>query len=193
MDQFDNLLKEVRACEICINQLPLGCNPIVQAGEHSKIVIIGQAPGLKVNETGIPFDDKSGDELRLWLGVTKEQFYDVNNFAIMPMGFCYPGKGKNGDLPPMKICAPTWHHKILSEMKEVKLILLVGQYSQKYYLNSKATLTTNVHEFHTCLPTYFPLPHPSPRNFIWMNKNKWFNIEVLPVLKHQIAQILNFN
>lgn len=191
-NNFDKLIEEVRACKVCEPFLPLGANPIVQANPMSKIAIIGQAPGLKVHETGVPWNDASGNELRKWLNVTVDQFYNPELFALLPIGFCYPGKGKSGDLPPRKECAPLWHTSLLDEMKEIQLILLIGQYSQKYYLKNKMNknITENILNFNDYLPDYFPLPHPSPRNFIWMNKNPWFKENVLPELKNRVKNIL---
>lgn len=191
MDRFETLLRDIRACKICEKELPLGANPVVLSSVQSKIVIIGQAPGLKVHQSGIPFKDKSGEQLRLWLGVTEEVFYSTANFSIIPMGFCYPGRGKNGDEPPKKICAPTWHPKLLFQLTSVKLVLLIGKYAQDYYLKTNTSLTDNVQDFKKYLPTYFPLPHPSPRNNIWKAKNKWFEQEVVPVLRYQVQVILN--
>ncbi|MDM1299989.1 uracil-DNA glycosylase family protein [Empedobacter falsenii] len=191
-NNFDKLIEEVRACKVCEPFLPLGANPIVQANPMSKIVIIGQAPGLRVHETGVPWNDASGNELRKWLNVTVDQFYNPELFALLPIGFCYPGKGKYGDLPPRKECAPLWHTRLLDEMKEIQLILLIGQYSQKYYLKNKMNknITENILNFNEYLPDYFPLPHPSPRNFIWMNKNPWFKENVLPELENRVKNIL---
>lgn len=192
MELFNELIQQIRACKVCESFLPLGANPVVQAHPESKIVIIGQAPGLKVHESNIAWNDASGDQLRKWLHVTKEQFYDPKLFALIPMGFCYPGKGSSGDLPPRKECAPLWHKKLLDEMHQVELILLIGQYSQRYYLKDKKheNITENVRHFKEYLPKYFPLPHPSPRNFIWMNKNDWFTTDVLPELKKRVTAIL---
>ncbi|WP_313304047.1 uracil-DNA glycosylase family protein [Empedobacter sp.] len=191
-NNFDKLIEEVRACKVCEPFLPLGANPIVQANPMSKIAIIGQAPGLRVHETGVPWNDASGNELRKWLNVTVDQFYNPELFALLPIGFCYPGKGKSGDLPPRKECAPLWHTSLLDEMKEIQLILLIGQYSQKYYLKNKMNknITENILNFNDYLPDYFPLPHPSPRNFIWMNKNPWFKENVLTELKNRVKNIL---
>ena len=191
MNNFDQLLIDIRNCKLCDKELSLGARPVVLSSVESKIVIIGQAPGLKVHQSGIPFHDKSGEQLRRWLGVTEEEFYDTANFSIIPMGFCYPGKGVSGDLPPKKICAPTWHPQLLEQLTSVKLILLIGKYAQDYYLKTNTSLTDNVQAFHEYLPTYFPLPHPSPRNNIWKAKNKWFEQEVIPVLQHQVKVILN--
>lgn len=182
---MDKLLKEIRACTVCKKFLPNAPRPIVQAGKNSKIIIIGQAPGQKVQDSGIPWDDLSGNELRRWLGVTKEQFYDEKIFALVPMGFCYAGKGKSGDLPPRPECAPLWHEPLLQHMKEPKLIILIGQYAQNYYLGEKLkpTLTETVKNFKKYLPEYLPLVHPSPRNKIWQKKNPWFEKNVVPQLQ----------
>lgn len=183
-----NLIRQIQACVICKEHLPFPPNPIFEASENSKVLIIGQAPGLKVQQSGVAWDDKSGDELRRWLGVTKEDFYDADKFALIPMGFCYPGKGKGGDLPPRPECAPQWHSILLSEMKKLKLILLIGNYSQKYYLKEKlkSTLTETVKNYKEYLPEYFALVHPSPRNRIWQKKNPWFETEVVPTLRKYV-------
>ena len=182
---MDNLIQEIRQCTICEKFLPYTPRPIIQASVYARIVIIGQAPGQKVNDSGIPWDDLSGNELRRWLGVDKEQFYNKDLFALIPMGFCYPGKGKSGDLPPRIECAPQWHNMILSSMNNIKLTLLIGQYAQKYYLgnNSKPTITENVKNYKEYLPQYLPLVHPSPRNKIWQKKNPWFEINIVPRLQ----------
>jgi uracil-DNA glycosylase len=187
------LLEQIRNCKECERHLEFGCNPIIAATPKSKIIIIGQAPGRIVHDTGIPWNDKSGDALRDWLGIDQPTFYDASIIALIPMGFCYPGTGKNGDLAPRTECAPLWHGKLLKLMKHSKLILLVGQYAQDYYLGNmaKRTLTETVHQFKAYLPQYFPLPHPSPRNNIWQAKNKWFKRDVLPELKVKIQEILS--
>jgi len=188
---MDELLNRIRQCEICKPSLPLGPNPVVRASEKSKILVIGQAPGTKVHHSGIPWNDASGKNLRRWLGVSDEQFYNAELFAIVPMGFCYPGKGKSGDLPPRPECAAEWHNQLLDQMPDIKLTLLIGQYAQAYYLpNQKTTLTETVKGFKEYLPAYFPLVHPSPRNGIWMRKNLWFEEEVLPVLKNCVLEVL---
>jgi uracil-DNA glycosylase len=189
---MQKLLKQIRNCKECEKFLELGVNPIISASAKSKIIIIGQAPGRKVHTTSIPWNDKSGDNLRNWLGVDKEMFYDPAIFALVPMGFCYPGKGKSGDLPPRAECAPLWHKKLLAKMPDAKLIILIGQYAQQYYLGDKAkdTLTDTVQNFRSYLPDYFVLPHPSPRNNIWQAKNKWFGLKVLPELKKEIQQFI---
>ena len=189
---MEKLLKEIRKCEQCKAFLPETPNPVLQAGKDAKIVIIGQAPGARVHASGIPWDDQSGTELRRWLEVDKRQFYDSNLFALVPMGFCYPGKGASGDLPPMVECAPLWHGKLLASMKQIKLIILIGQYAQKYYLkeNFSPSLTENVKRFRDFLPAYLPLVHPSPRNNIWQKKNPWFEQEVVPELRAIVRQII---
>ncbi|NAY91780.1 uracil-DNA glycosylase family protein [Muricauda sp. JGD-17] len=187
------LLSQIRNCTICSQHLPLGPRPIVAADPKAKILIIGHAPGTKVHQTGIPWDDQSGKQLRKWLGVSDEVFYDETKIAQMPMGFCYPGKGKSGDLPPRPECAPQWHQILLNQLPNLKMTLLIGQYSQRYYLKSKRkrNLTETVKNYDTYLPGYFVLPHPSPRNRFWLRKNPWFEEEVLPIFKEQISQHLN--
>lgn len=187
------LLDEIRSCTECAHALDLGPRPIVSAHPSSKIIIIGQAPGTVVHRTGIPWDDKSGENLRRWMNVSSEDFYDEKKFAIIPMGFCYPGKGKSGDLPPRKECAPLWHGRLLDQLQNVELILLIGKYAQDYYLKDKArrTLTETVRNYQVYLPEYFVLPHPSPRNNIWQAKNDWFPRYVLPALQESVAGILD--
>lgn len=189
---IQELISRIKSCDICASELEFGCRPVFSFNIDSKIVIIGQAPGSIVHRTGIPWDDKSGQNLRAWLDVTKDEFYNPSLFAIVPMGFCYPGKGKSGDLPPRKECAPQWHDPILSKLKNVELIVLIGKYAQDYYLKDKAhkTLTATVQNVDSYLPKYFVLPHPSPRNNIWMKKNPWFKEAVLPLLKQTIKTIL---
>ncbi len=186
------LLSEIKSCTLCKAYLPNSPKPILSASSSSRILIIGQAPGQKVHDSEIPWDDKSGDELRRWLGVTKAQFYDTKYFALMPMGFCYPGKGTSGDLPPRPECAPQWHQQLLAKMNNVKLTILIGHYSQKYYLREqiKPTLTETVKSFNDYLPKYLPLVHPSPRNRIWQAKNTWFEKEIVPVLNKKISKLL---
>lgn len=189
---MEALLAEIRQCQICASSLSLGPRPILAAHSLSKIVIIGQAPGSIVHRTGIPWDDQSGDNLRSWMGITKETFYDPAKIAIVPMGFCYPGKGKSGDLPPRKECAPQWHDQVLEYIEQPALILLIGKYAQDYYLEKKPkfSLTQRVDNYKQYLPKYFVLPHPSPRNNIWQAKNPWFKKEVLPDLKIEVKRSL---
>ncbi len=168
-----------------------GVNPVVSASPNSKVIIIGQAPGSVVHKTGIPWNDKSGDRLRTWLGVSKSDFYNKDLFALVPMGFCYPGRGKSGDLAPRPECAPKWHDLVLNQIKNLELIILVGNYAQRYYLESKIkqTLTETVKNYLEYLPKYFPLPHPSPRNNIWLKKNPWFEATAIPELRKQLKTI----
>jgi len=185
------LLSKIQKCTFCKN-LPLGPRPIVSFTEKSKVLIIWQAPGTKVHKTGIPWDDPSWERLRDWLGIRDEVFYNPDEIALMPMGFCYPGKWKSWDLPPRKECAPLWHEEIISQLPNIELIVLIGQYAQKYYLKDKLerNLTETVKSYKNYLPTYFVLPHPSPRNNIWMKKNDWFEKEVIPELQNHIKAIL---
>ena len=189
---IEKLKDTIADCIICANFLPNRPRPIVQFSSKSKLLIIAQAPGQKAHDRGIPFDDLSGDNLRSWLGVSREQFYNPELFAIMPMGFCFPGKGKSGDLPPRKECAPQWHNKIIAQLDHLELIILVGKYAQDYYLkdNPYKNLTKTVINYHEFLPRFFPLVHPSPLNFRWHGKNKWFKEEIIPVLQNTVANIL---
>ncbi|MEQ8362870.1 MAG: uracil-DNA glycosylase family protein [Cyclobacteriaceae bacterium] len=182
------LLKDIRSCSICKDFLPNAPRPIIQAHSDSRIVIIGQAPGQKVQNSGVPWDDASGNTLRKWLGVDKETFYYEKLFALMPMGFCFPGSGKSGDLPPRKECAQKWHQNVLSATKDLRLTLLIGHYSQTYYLKglAKSSLTETVKNYEAYLPEYFTLPHPSPRNNIWMKKNSWFEKQLIPILQEKV-------
>ncbi len=194
MNKTENLsllLQEIRACQVCAKGLPLGVNPVVTAHQTSKVVIIGQAPGTKVHRSGIPWDDASGNRLRTWLNVDKETFYDTRNFAIIPMGFCYPGKGKTGDLPPRRECAPLWHKRLLEQLPNVQLVLLIGQYAQTYYLGKSRgkNLTETVRNYEAYLPKFFPLPHPSPRNRYWLSKNPWFDEEVIWALRGRLSEV----
>jgi len=186
---MDLLLKKIYKCNVCINDLLFGCNPVVQLSAFSKIIIIGQAPGRRVHESGIPWNDKSGDTLRKWLDVDEETFYNPTVFSIMPMSFCYPGKGISGDLAPRPECAPLWHRQILKNLKSIPLILLIGQYAQCYYLKKdcKSSLTETVKSYKEFLPKYFPLPHPSPRNQNWVKINPWFMEEAIPELRKRIS------
>ncbi len=189
---MEKLLAEIQHCTLCEKQLPLGPRPIVAAHSKSKILIIGQAPGSVVHNTGVPWDDKSGENLRKWMGIDAAIFYDAEKIGLIPMGFCYPGRGKSGDNPPTKECAPKWHAQLLEQIEQPELILLIGRYAQDYYLGKqlKRTLTETVKNYDAYLPDYFVLPHPSPRNNIWQAKNEWFKIEVLPVLQSKVAELL---
>jgi uracil-DNA glycosylase len=184
-----SLLTEIRACTHCSAHLSHGPRPIVQAGAAARILIIGQAPGTKVHASGIPWDDPSGDRLREWMGLGKAAFYDAEKIALMPMGFCYPGKGESADLPPRPECAPLWHDRLRAELPDIALTLLVGQYAQAGYLPAKPkrSMTEAVHCFAHAPGGLFPLPHPSWRSTLWMRKNPWFESDVLPVLRARVS------
>lgn len=185
-----DLITEARGCTICAAELPLGPRPILQVGPSAQIIIIGQAPGRRVHESGVPWDDPSGERLRAWLGVDSRTFYDPNQIALLPMGFCYPGTGRSGDLPPRPECAPTWHPRILDQLSEDRLTILIGRHAQARYLPGRAgTLTETVRRWRDHLPT-FVLPHPSPRNQSWLRKNPWLETDVLPALQRHVAATL---
>jgi uracil-DNA glycosylase len=193
MPILTHVLDEVRHCTICAEYLPLGARPIFQLHPKARILIAGQAPGCKVHETGIPFSDASGERLRSWLGLEAEVFYNPEIVAILPMGFCYPGTGKNGDFPPRPECTPMWREKLLAHLPNIRLTLVIGQYAQKYYFPELGALS--VTEVVRSWQEYWqrelvPLPHPSPRNNIWLRRNIWFEKTVLPPLKSSIATIL---
>ncbi|SFU17525.1 Uracil-DNA glycosylase [Algoriphagus locisalis] len=192
MDSFSSLVVEAQSCTLCEKFLPLGPRPVFSIHPKSKILVIGQAPGTKVHATGIPWNDPSGEELRRWMGVKPELFYNPEIFGIMPMGFCYPGRGSGGDMPPRPECALTWHERMRAEMPDVQLTLLIGQYAQKYYLGArkKATLTETVSAFEEYLPEYLPLVHPSPRNRMWQRRNPWFEACVVPGLREWVHKLL---
>ncbi|MEE4283111.1 MAG: uracil-DNA glycosylase family protein [Pseudomonadales bacterium] len=179
-----NLLSDVNNCKLCTDELPHNPRPVFSVSTSARLLIIGQAPGAKVHESGVPWADLSGHRLRQWLNINESVFYDKTRVALMPMGFCYPGKGSSGDLPPRPECASQWHKRLLFEMPDVQLTLLIGLYAQRHYLSSCLdTLTDTVAGWREYLPQYFPLPHPSPRNNIWLKKNPWFEKEVLPNLQ----------
>lgn len=189
---FEALMCQVRACRLCEAQLPLEPRPIIQASPEARILIVGQAPGRKAHESGLPFDDASGDRLRQWLGLSREQFYDPALVAILPMGFCYPGTGKSGDLPPRPECAPAWRDKLMAELPNIQLTLLLGQYAQQYHFGAdKRTLTERVSDWQTTWPDRVSLPHPSPRNNLWLRRNPWFETELLPALAVRIKQLIS--
>ena len=186
------LKKNIKACVLCEDYLPYTPKPVFSFSKKSKILVVGQAPGIKVHESGIPWNDASGDRLREWMQVSKEQFYDTNYFSIVPMGLCYPGKGKSGDLPPRRECAEKWMQPILGKIPQIKLTLLIGQYSQQWFLNGtkKNTLTKTVKSWKEYQPKYFVLPHPSPRNNIWLKKNPWFEKQLVPRLKRKVKELI---
>ncbi len=190
--QFPLLLQDVQDCTICEAALPLGARPVFQLHPKASILIAAQAPGKKVHDTGIPFNDPSGDRLREWLGVHQDTFYDSRQIAILPMGFCYPGTGKSGDLPPRPECAETWRAELLARLPNIQLTLVIGQYAQAYHLpdSTHKTVTERVEAWQEFWPEQLPLPHPSPRNNIWLKRNPWFAINLLPVLKKQVQTIL---
>ncbi|MGQ0503083.1 MAG: uracil-DNA glycosylase family protein [Panacagrimonas sp.] len=190
--KLDRLVAEIRACTVCSRELPLGPRPVVRLGEAAQLLVIGQAPGTRVHATGIPWNDASGERLRQWLELDQEAFYDTARIAIMPMGFCYPGRGRGGDLPPRPECAGLWHDRIRAALPQVRLTLLIGRYAQAHYLGvRRQTLEHTVRNFHQHLARgYFPLPHPSPRNTLWLKRRPWFEAEVLPVLRAQLRGLL---
>ncbi|MEQ9328253.1 MAG: uracil-DNA glycosylase family protein [Rhodospirillales bacterium] len=191
-DSLAALLAEIRACRLCAAHLPLGPRPIARAGRTARILVIGQAPGTKVHETGIPWNDPSGDRLRDWMALDRETFYDERRIAIMPMGFCYPGRlPKGGDAPPRPECAPAWHEKLRAELPAVELTLLVGSYAQAHYLHDgrKASMTETVRAWRDHAPAIIPTPHPSWRSTNWLKKNPWFGEEVLPELRRRVAAL----
>lgn len=192
MKKLPTLLREVRACQICAEHLPLEPRPVLSVGAKARVLLIGQAPGTRVHDTLVPWNDPSGDRLREWLGVDREQFYDSGEFGIMPMGFCYPGKGSSGDLPPRPECAATWHELLLAHMPPIRVTLLLGQYAIAHYLSDrgKSNLTETVRAWKSYRPRFVPLPHPSPRNNLWLKKNPWFTAEVVPYLRRRIKQAL---
>ncbi|WP_374249681.1 uracil-DNA glycosylase family protein [Thermomonas sp.] len=193
-ESFPALLARIRACRICEARLPLGPRPVVQASPSARLLIVSQAPGRKVHATGIPFNDPSGDTLRDWLGVDAATFYDAARIAIVPMGLCFPGTGKNGDLPPRPECAPQWHPRLLPRLRHVQLTLVIGQYAQAGLLGTPrgTRLTDTVQAWRTHLQQHrrLPLPHPSPRNRLWLTRNPWFAAELLPELRLQVAKAL---
>ncbi len=189
--EFQNLIKQVKSCKICKNSLPRGIRPVFQVHSESRILIAGQAPGRKVHDSGIPFDDASGERLRDWMAISKDTFYDAMSIAVLPIGMCYPGAGKSGDLPPRKECAPAWRKLLLSQIKNLQLTLVIGQYAMAYHLpNTKGSLTSIVKSWKTFMPDIIPLPHPSPRNNIWLKKNPWFQEELIPALRLRIKESL---
>ena len=189
---FASLLRDIRACRICAEHFPHEPHPVLQVSRTARILIAGQAPGRRVQESGIPFDDPSGDRLRDWLGLDRQTFYDASQVAILPMAFCYPGTGKSGDLPPRPECAEAWRSRLLGQLPEIKLTVLVGTYAMKWHLGKRAkeNLTDTVAAWRDYLPKHLPLPHTSPRNNPWLRKHPWFEEEVLPEVRKQVSEIL---
>jgi uracil-DNA glycosylase len=191
---LSTLLSEIRACRECAAHLPLGPRPILAASPSARLLLIGQAPGLKVHQSGVAWDDRSGDRLREWLGIDRTTFYDERRVALVPTGFCYPGSGKQGDLPPRPECAPKWHGRLLPLLSSRRLTLLIGAHAQGHFLGprSRTTLTETVRAWVDYLPQYFVLPHPSPRNGIWLRRNPWFELDCLPDLRTRVRAALIF-
>jgi uracil-DNA glycosylase len=188
---LDRLYAEVRACTLCAKELPLGPRPVLRGHASARLLILSQAPGTRVHETGISFNDPSGDRLRQWLGIDRDIFYDEARIAIMPMGFCYPGRlPQGGDKPPRPECAPHWHERVLARLPRIELTLLAGSYAIDYYLTPKRSMTAHVAAWREPLPTYFPLPHPSWRTTLWERQNPWFAAELLPELRKRVAALL---
>lgn len=187
---FEALMADVRACTLCESQLVDGVRPVVQAARSARVLVAGQAPGRRVHESGVPFDDPSGERLREWMGVSRETFYDPRRVAIVPMGFCYPGTSKSGDLPPRPECAEAWREALLRELEELELTLVIGQYAQRWHLGERRSVTAVVRDWKNVRPRYIPMPHPSPRNNLWLRKNPWFEAEVLPYLRRRVARAL---
>ena len=192
METFSSLLTTVRACTICEENLPEGPRPVLQLHPSARVLIAGQAPGRKVHQSGVPFDDASGNRLREWLGVTREEFYDPEKIAILPMGFCFPGTGKSGDLPPRRECADAWREQLLAQLCNVEVTVVLGQYAQAYHFGKAASsVTALVKSWRTYWPQMIPLPHPSPRNNRWLRQNPWFEVEVLPALQMRVSEVLS--
>lgn len=192
MRRINALIEEVKQCTLCASHLPHGVRPVFSIHPKARILVAGQAPGRKVHETGVPFNDPSGDRLRDWMGIGRDVFYDAERIAILPMGFCYPGTGKSGDLPPRLECADTWRTRLLAQLKDIELTLVIGQYAQQYHLNTgKQSVTETVKSWQEHWPTVVPLPHPSPRNNLWLRKNPWFEQDVIPQLQERINTLLH--
>ena len=189
---LETLLTAVRRCRACEAHLPLGPRPVLQAGKTARILVVGQAPGTRVHASGIPWDDPSGDRLRGWMGVDKDVFYDESHIAIIPMGYCYPGRGNGGDMPPRRECAALWLDQLLAKLPQVELTLLIGQYAQRHFLASrrKPSLTETTMAWREYAPQYIPLPHPSARNTPWFLRNRWFEEQLVPMLQRRIPPLL---
>lgn len=192
-ENLEDLLADVRACRVCDAHLPLGPRPVLQAGATARILIVGQAPGAKVHASGIPWDDRSGERLRDWMGLNAAAFYDRTLVAILPMGFCYPGRASSGDLPPRRECADLWLSGLLAKLPRIELTLLIGQYAQAHFLRDAghASVTSTTRDWRTRLPGVIPLPHPSPRNVAWFKANPWFSNELLPVLRLSVRKVIS--
>ena len=191
MPSLTALLKEIRACEICAASLPCSPRPVLRCRASARMLIAAQAPGRKVHETGLPFNDASGDRLRAWLGISREVFYDDHHVALVPMGFCYPGTGPSGDLPPRKECAAAWREPVLSHLRHIELTLVIGRYALDYHLPGRyPSVTAAVQSCRQHWPAIVPLPHPSPRNNRWLIRNSWFETELVPILQARVKDLL---
>ena len=191
MDPFASLLADIRSCTICADELPLGPRPVVQLDPHSRILVVGQAPGRRVHESGVPFDDPSGDRLRDWMGIGRDTFYDPAQVAVLPMGFCYPGTGPSGDLPPRPECAPAWRRTVLDRLVDVRLTLVIGRYALDHHLpDAGPTVSEAVAGWQDHWPSVVPLPHPSPRNNRWLKEHPWFVEDLGPRLRDRVAAVL---
>jgi uracil-DNA glycosylase len=189
--QLDKLIEEIRSCQICSRYLPLGPRPLFQISQQARVLIVGQAPGRKAHESGVPFDDISGDRLRDWLGIEKSVFYDPGKIALLPMGFCFPGSGKSGDLAPRPECAEAWRDKLYKYLDKVELTVILGQYAQNHCFEGKrVSVTERTKSWRNCWPLMAPMPHPSPRNNRWFRQNPWFETEYLPVFRKRVSQVL---
>jgi uracil-DNA glycosylase len=188
---LDALLVAVRNCRACEKHLPLGPRPVLRAGKTARILIVGQAPGVRVHTTGIPWDDPSGERLRTWMGVGKDVFYDESRIAIIPMGYCYPGRGAGGDMPPRRECATLWLDHLLTKLPQIELTLLIGQYAQRHFLGTRrqSSLAETVKAWREYAPQYIPLPHPSPRNQPWFKRHAWLEQALLPALRARIQTL----
>jgi uracil-DNA glycosylase len=192
MSQLSALLPQIRACRVCAEHLPLQPRPVLQVSETARILIVGHAPSTRVHDTGLPWNDASGKRLREWLQIDRDVFYDAGQIAIMATGMCYPGRGKSGDLPPRPECASLWHPQVRACLPHIGLTLLIGQYAQTYYLQQRRykTLTATVRHWREYAPDFLPMPHPSPRNQLWLKRNPWFEVEVVPVLRARTHELL---
>ena len=192
ISDHQSLLADVRACHLCAAHLPLGPRPVFQLHPAARILIVGQAPGRKAHETGLPFDDLSGDRLRGWLGVSRETFYDETKIALLPMGFCFPGTGKGGDLPPRPECAATWRKPLLNLLDKVELTIVLGRYAVDWHLPDEAgkPLADVVQGWQARWPGLLALPHPSPRNIAWFKRHAWIETEIVPALQNRVRELL---
>ena len=188
---LEALLGEARACRLCEADLPLGPRPVMRASTTARLLVVGQAPGTRVHETGLSFNDPSGDRLRRWMGIGREVFYDESRVAILPTGFCYPGRGKGGDLPPRPECAPNWHPRFRALLPQIEMTLLIGSHAQAYYLGKRRgrIMADTVRAWRDFAPEFIPTPHPSPRNINWLKQHPWFEAEIVPVIRAEVARL----